>query len=68
MLVTADGDFASTVKFLYDNNALEFVFAPCPPVAYFPSGKRYNPMSYLIRKLRVPTEYLNVYEDYIKKI
>ena len=67
VLITADGDFASTVKFLRDNTALEIVLAPCPPVAYFPSGKKYNPMSYLIRKLRVSIEYVDIYTDSIKR-
>ena len=67
VLITADGDFASTVQFLKENNALEIVLAPCPPVAYFPNGKKYNPMSFLIRKLRVPIFYISKYEQRLQK-
>ena len=67
VLVTADGDFASTIQFLRDRNAFEIVLAPCPPVAYFPSGKKYNPMSNLIRKLRVPIIYISKYQTRLKR-
>ena len=56
VIITADGDFANTI-----------VLAPCPPVAYFPSSKKYNPMSNLIRKLRVPIIYISKYQTRLKK-
>ena len=68
VLVTADGDFASTIQFLRDRNAFEIVLAPCPPYQKLSRNKTIRPMSYLIRKLRVPIEYLDIYADAVKKI
>lgn len=48
VIVTADGDFASTIRFLRDENALEIVLAPCK--------EQY--LSILIRKLNIRIDYL----------
>ena len=67
VVVTADGDFASTIKFLRNNNALEIVLAPCPPYVRFKNGKVVKPLSFLIRKLDIDIEHLDIYQDLIKK-
>ena len=69
VLVTADGDFASTIKFLKDRDALKVILAPCPPSVKLSTGKRMKPVSYLIRKLyNAPITYLSQYEKRLKKI
>ena len=52
VVVTADGDFASTIKFLRDRDALEIVLAPC--------GEKH--LSILIRKLNIKINYLSYYK------
>ena len=68
VLVTADGDFASTIKFLRDRNALEIVLAPCPPYQTLLNGRTIKPLSFLIRKLNVDIEHIDIYADIVKKI
>lgn len=67
VLVTGDGDFASTIQFLKEKNALEIVLAPCPPLQTLPNSRVVKPMSFLIRKLNVDVEHLDIYKDIIKK-
>ena len=63
VLVTADGDFASTIKFLRDKDALEIVLAPCPDVVILPNGNEQKPLSFLIRNLNIKIEYLHRHRD-----
>ena len=67
VVITADGDFASAIKFLRDKSALKIVFAPCPPSAYFSNGKKYKPLSFLIRKLRISIDYVSEYKNMFSK-
>ena len=53
VVVTADGDFASTIKFLRDRDALEIVLAPC----------REKYLSILIRKLNIKIDYLYQHQN-----
>ena len=66
VLVTADGDYASTIKFLRDRDALEVVLAPCSPYIRV-AKKTHRPLSFLIRKLRVPIIYISKYQTRLKK-
>ena len=68
VLVTADGDFASTIQFLRDRNAFEIVLAPCPPYIQLKSGRVVKPLSFLIRKLNIDIEHIDVYADTVKKL
>ena len=65
VLVTADGDFASTIQFLRDRNALEIVLAPCPPYIQLKSGRVVKPLSFLIRNLNIRIEYISRYKKIV---
>lgn len=65
VLVTADGDFASTIKFLRDRNAFEIVLAPCPPYIQLKSGRVVKPLSFLIRNLNIRIEYISRYKKIV---
>ena len=68
VLVTADGDFASTIKFLKDKNAFEIVLAPCPPLKTLSNGRIVKPLSFLIRNLNIRIEYISRYKKILGRI
>lgn len=58
VIVSADGDFASTIKLLQERQSLEMVLSPC----------KENHLSIFIKKLNVPIDYVYRHKKWFEKI